>query len=69
MIPTNWPKNLVKIPDGDKEAGEQSVVLLHKGPQWVQIDLGSPYEIYAIVIWHGHDEPEGLSRRHSASGG
>jgi hypothetical protein len=51
-------ENLVKITDGDKEAGEQSVVLLHKGPQWVQIDLGSPYEIYAIVIWHGHDEPK-----------
>src|SRR5277367_558285 len=27
-------ENLVKITDGDKEAGEQSVVLLHKGPQW-----------------------------------
>jgi len=51
-------ENLVKITDGDKEAGEQSVVLLHKGPQWVQIDLGSPYEIYAIVVWHGHDEPK-----------
>jgi hypothetical protein len=24
----------------------------------VQIDLGSPYEIYAIVVWHGHDEPK-----------
>jgi len=52
------PENLVKITDGDKEAGEQSVVLLHKGPQWVQTDLGSPYEIYAIVVWHGHDEPK-----------
>jgi hypothetical protein len=50
--------NLVKITDGDKEAGEQSVVLLHKGPQWVQIDLQSPCEIYAIVVWHGHDEPK-----------
>ena len=51
-------ENLVKITDGDKEAGEQSVVLLHKGPQWVQVDLGGPYEIYAIVVWHGHDEPK-----------
>jgi hypothetical protein len=51
-------ENLVKITDGNKEAGEESVVLLHKGPQWVQVDLGSPYEIYAIVVWHGHDEPK-----------
>jgi hypothetical protein len=51
-------ENLVKITDGDKEAGGDSVVLLHKGPQWVQIDLGSPYEIYAIVVWHSYDEPK-----------
>jgi hypothetical protein len=29
--------------------------MLSKGPQWVQIDLGKPCEIYAIVIWHAHD--------------
>jgi len=51
-------ENLVKITDGEKEASEQNVVLLHKGPQWVQIDLGGPNEIYAIVVWHGHDEPK-----------
>jgi hypothetical protein len=51
-------ENLVKVTDGQKEAGEDYVVLLHKGPQWVQIDLGNPYEIYAIVVWHGHDEPK-----------
>jgi hypothetical protein len=51
-------ENLIKVTDGQKEAGEDNVVLLHKGPQWVQIDLGSPYEIYAIVVWHGHDEPK-----------
>ncbi len=50
--------NLVKITDGDKEAAEDSLVLLHKGPQWVQVDLGQPSEIYAIVVWHAHDEPK-----------
>jgi hypothetical protein len=50
--------NLVKVTDGQKEAGEENVVLLHRGPQWVQIDLTSPHEIYAIVVWHGHDEPK-----------
>ncbi len=39
------PENLVKITDGDKEASEEGTVLLRKGVQWVQIDLGSPYEI------------------------
>ena len=52
------PEDLAKVTDGQKEAGEQNVVLLRKGPQWVQIDLGAPYEIYAIVVWHGHDEPK-----------
>jgi hypothetical protein len=51
-------QNLVKITDGDKEATEDGTVLLHKGPQWVQVDLGQPSEIYAIVVWHAHDEPK-----------
>jgi hypothetical protein len=56
---TNKPADeLVKITDGDKEASDASVVLVRKGPQWVQIDLGSPYEIYAIVVWHDFDTPK-----------
>jgi hypothetical protein len=56
---TNRPAaELAKVTDGQKEAGEQNVVLLRRGSQWVQIDLGAPYEIYAIVVWHGHDEPK-----------
>jgi hypothetical protein len=47
--------NLAKITDGEKEATEENMVLLRKGAQWVQIDLGSPQEIYAIVVWHAHD--------------
>jgi hypothetical protein len=52
------PENLVKITDGDKEASEEGTVLLRKGEQWIQIDLGAPSEIYAIVIWHAHDTPK-----------
>jgi hypothetical protein len=52
------PENLVKITDGDKEASEEGTVLLRKGVQWVQIDLGAPSEIYAVVIWHAHDTPK-----------
>ena len=52
------PENLARITDGNKEADESSIVLLRKGVQWVQIDLGSPQEIYAIVVWHAHDTPK-----------
>lgn len=52
------PEELAKVTDGEKEASEQNVVRLRRGPQWVQIDLGIPSEIYAVVVWHGHDEPK-----------
>ncbi|PWU16297.1 MAG: hypothetical protein C5B50_13870 [Verrucomicrobia bacterium] len=46
---------LAKIVDGDKDASEQSIIYLRKGPQWVQMDFGSVQEIYAAVIWHAHN--------------
>jgi hypothetical protein len=46
---------LAKMTDGDKEAEDDSVVLLHKGLQWVQFDFGKSEEIFAIAIWHAHD--------------
>ena len=45
------------ITDGDKEASDGSFVELGPGRQYVQIDLGAEYNIYAIVIWHYHKEP------------
>jgi hypothetical protein len=45
---------LEKLVDGDKEPAESSVVVLRKGTQWVQMDLGAPAEIFAVVIWHAH---------------
>jgi hypothetical protein len=48
-------ETLGKITDGDKEASEQSIIYLRKGTQWVQMDLGSAQEIFAIVIWHAHN--------------
>jgi hypothetical protein len=47
--------DLAKLNDGDKEAEESSILLLHKGLQWVQFDLGRPHEIYAIALWHAFD--------------
>jgi hypothetical protein len=46
---------LAKITDGDKEAEEDSVVLLRKGLQWIQFDFGRGEQIFAIAIWHAHD--------------
>jgi hypothetical protein len=47
---------LKMITDGDKEASEGSYVELGPGPQNVTIDLGGPYNIYAVVIWHYHKQ-------------
>ncbi len=47
--------SLSKITDGDKEANEQSIIYLRKGTQWIQLDFGSPQEIFAAVIWHAHN--------------
>jgi len=47
--------NLAKLTDGDKEASDQSIIFLRKGTQWVQLDFGSPQEIFAVVIWHAHN--------------
>ena len=42
------------ITDGVKECAEGAYVELGPGKQWVQIDLGERYRIYAIVVWHFH---------------
>jgi RNA polymerase sigma factor (sigma-70 family) len=46
---------LARITDRDKAAADGSIILLRKGTQWVQMDLGSPQEIFAVVIWHAHN--------------
>lgn len=43
------------VTDGDKEAKEGRYVELGPGTQWVQLDLGAQYAIYAIVVWHYHN--------------
>jgi hypothetical protein len=46
------------ITDGDKEAADGSFVELGPLLQHVTIDLQAVYEIYAIVIWHYHKQPQ-----------
>ena len=43
-----------QITDGKKEAFDYDAVEFKKGTQWVQIDLGDAYSIYAIALWHDH---------------
>lgn len=45
---------LAMVTDGDKEGQLESVVELRRRTQWVQIDLGQPAELAAVVVWHAH---------------
>jgi len=54
MQPIVGELNLVT--DGDKEGSDGSFVELGPDKQWVQIDLGAPANIYAILVWHFHAE-------------
>jgi hypothetical protein len=47
---------LTMVTDGDKEGSDGSFVELGPDKQWVQIDLGAPALIYAVVLWHYHAE-------------
>jgi hypothetical protein len=48
---------LQMITDGDKEGADGSFVEFGPGVQWVEIDLGAPQEIFAVVVWHYHTQP------------
>jgi hypothetical protein len=45
---------LKQVTDGEKEAIDDQAVEMKKGTQWVQVDLGAPCAIYAVVVWHDH---------------
>jgi hypothetical protein len=47
---------LSQVVDGDKEATEDGLVDLGPMKEWVQIDLESPQEIWAILFWHYHKQ-------------
>lgn len=49
---------LKMITDGDKEAADGSYVELGPGRQHVTIDLEGLHELYAIVVWHFHQNPQ-----------
>ncbi len=44
------------VTDGDKSGTDGSYVELGPGLQWVQVDLGQPARMYAIVVWFFHQQ-------------
>jgi hypothetical protein len=44
------------ITDGEKEGGDGYFVELGPARQWVQIDLGAPRALHAILAWHFHSQ-------------
>lgn len=46
-----------QITDGDKEGASGAYVEFGPGPQWAQVDLGKPHEVYPILIWFYHGDP------------
>lgn len=54
MAPIIGELNL--LTDGDKEGSDGSFVELGPGTQWVQIDLGAPAALVALLVWHYHAE-------------
>lgn len=44
------------LTDGDKTGIDGAYVELGPGVQWVQVDLGAPAKIAAIVAWHFHSQ-------------
>ena len=45
---------LSQITDGQKEPIDDQVAQMRKGTQYVQVDLGEVYSIYAVAMWHDH---------------
>lgn len=59
-LPTSSDRNasadtLLRVTDGDKGWNDEAIIFLRKGTQWLQLDLGEPVEMFAIVLWHAHN--------------
>jgi hypothetical protein len=44
------------VTDGEKAGGDGFFIELGPGPQWVQVDLGAPHALHAILAWHYHSQ-------------
>lgn len=50
------PRDLALVTDGDKQYSHASYLELAPGTQWIQIDLGTNAEIFAVCIWRERPE-------------
>ena len=42
------------VTDGEKSGADGYFVELGPGRQWIQVDLGAPHALHAILAWHYH---------------
>ena len=47
---------LSMVTDGEKDGGDGYFIELGPSKQWVQIDLGAPHALHAILVWHYHSQ-------------
>ncbi len=47
--------DLDQIVDGNAESTDDTTLDLDSGPAWVVVDLGKKCEIFAILMWHRHN--------------
>ncbi len=47
---------LAQLTDGEKKGNDGTFVELKAGVQYVQVDLGKPCDIFAVLLWHYHME-------------
>ena len=48
--------SLDQVTDNTKDGNDGSIVELAAGKQYVQIDLGKPAQLAALVVWHYHQD-------------
>ena len=44
------------VTDGEKDGGDGYFIELGPSKQWVQVDLGAPHALHAILFWHYHSQ-------------
>lgn len=54
--PNPFVGELKLVTDGEKDGSDGYFVELDPGKQWLQVDLGSDKEVWAVWLWHYHKQ-------------